>query len=55
MNTSATTHETELNLWDADFPTAEWPGGSWLTFTLFWKNDQRWQGHNWQVTRMALS
>ena len=44
-----TTHENGLNLWFADFPTAEWPGGSALTFTLFWKRDQRWEGRNWQI------
>ena len=45
-----TTHESGLNLWFADFPTAEWPEGSVLTFTCFWKNEQRWQGQNWQVS-----
>jgi glucoamylase len=49
-NTSETAHESGLNLWFADFPTAEWPRGSLLTFTCFWKGDQRWQGHNWQVS-----
>jgi glucoamylase len=47
---SETAHESGLNLWFADFPTAEWPGGSVLAFTCFWKRDQRWQGHNWQVS-----
>ena len=49
-STQTTTHESELNLWFADFPTADWPAGSVLTFTLFWKSDQRWQGHDWQVS-----
>jgi glucoamylase len=49
-NKSETTHESGLNLWFADLPTAEWPHGSVLTFTCFWKSDQRWQGHNWQVS-----
>jgi glucoamylase len=48
--TSETTHESGLNLWFADFPTAAWPGGSVLAFTCFWKRGQRWQGHNWQVS-----
>ena len=38
-----------LNLWFADFPTADVPSGSALTFTLFWKRDQRWEDRNWQI------
>jgi len=49
-NTSKTTHESGLNLWFADFPTAEWPAASVFTFTLFWKKGRRWQGHNWEVS-----
>ncbi len=49
-NKTDTTHESGLNLWFADFPTAKWPGGTVLEFTCFWKNDQRWQGHNWRVS-----
>ena len=45
-----TSHESELNLWFADFPTAEWPQGSAFAFTFFWKPDQRWEGRNWQVS-----
>ena|SRR5437016_1676991 len=45
-----TTHESGLNLWFADFPTAELPEGSVFTFTSFWKRDQRWEGRNWQVS-----
>jgi glucoamylase len=44
-----TIHESRLDLWFADFPTADWPAGSTLTFTFFWKRDQRWEGHDWQV------
>ena len=43
------THESELSLWYADFPTAEWPQGSVFAFTVFWKPDQRWDDRNWQV------
>jgi glucoamylase len=43
-------HQSRLNLWFADFPTADWPAGSVLTFTFFWKRDQRWEGRDWQVT-----
>jgi glucoamylase len=48
-NHSDTTHETELNVWFADFPTAHWPGPCVMAFTLFWQRDQRWEGRNWQV------
>jgi glucoamylase len=48
-NQSGTTHETELNLWFADFPTAQWPSPCVMAFTFFWKRDQRWEGRNWQV------
>jgi hypothetical protein len=49
-NESHTTHRDELNLWFTDFPTAEWPRGSMLAFTFFWKRDQRWENRNWQVS-----
>src|SRR6266513_2760792 len=42
-NRSDTTHESGLNLWFADFPTAELPEGSVFTFTSLWKRDQRWE------------
>ena len=32
---SDTIHQDELNLWFADFPTAEWPVGSVFAFTFF--------------------
>ncbi len=48
-NRTDTIHESGLNLWFADFPTAEWAGGSVIAFTCFWKRDQRWEGRNWQV------
>ena len=46
---SQTSYQPELNLWFADFPTAEWPQGSAFAFTFFWKRDQRREGRNWQV------
>ena len=46
---SDTSFQSNLNLWFADFPTAEWTQGSVLAFTLFWKRDQRWENRNWQV------
>jgi glucoamylase len=48
-NQSQTIHQSELDLWFADFPTADIPPGSVLTFTLFWKRDQRWEDRNWQI------
>jgi glucoamylase len=49
-NKSDTIHRNELNLWYADFPTSEWPAGSTLAFTFFWKRDQRWENRNWQLS-----
>jgi len=43
-------HQSELNLWFADFQTAEWPAGSVFAFTCFWKRDHRWEGQNWNVS-----
>jgi len=47
---SDTTHVSKLNLWFADFPTAELPARSTITFTYFWKRDQRWEDRNWHVS-----
>ena len=49
-NHSDTKLEAGLNLWFADFPTAEWPAGAVLAFTFFWKGDERWEGQNWRVS-----
>ena len=43
-------HQENLDLWFADFPTAEWPAGSVFAFTIFWKRDQRWENRNWQIS-----
>ena len=48
-NKTDTTHEGGLNLWFADFPTADWAAGTVIEFTFFWKLDQRWEGGNWQI------
>ncbi len=48
-NKAQTIHQDGLNLWYADFPTADWVVGSVLVFTLFWKREQRWENRNWQV------
>jgi glucoamylase len=49
-NKSQTIHQDGLNLWFADFPTAEWTVGSVFAFTLFWKNEQRWEKRNWEIS-----
>ena len=49
-NESDTTHQDELNLWFADFPTAEWPSRSMFAFALFWKRDQRWENRAWRIS-----
>ncbi len=38
-----------LALWFADLPTKDCQVGSVIEFTLFWKNDQRWEGRNYTV------
>ena len=38
-----------LNLWFVDFPTAALAAHSVIEFTFFWKQEQRWEGRNWQV------
>ena len=48
-NESQTSHQPELNLWFADFPTADWPHESLLAFTFFWKVEQRWEERNWEI------
>ena len=49
-NESQMTHQKELDLWFADFPTAAWPVDSVFAFTIFWKRDQRWENQNWKVS-----
>ncbi len=48
-NKSQTTHQNELDLWFADFPTADWASASVFAFTLFWQAEQRWEKRNWQI------
>jgi glucoamylase len=49
-NAAETARESVLDLWFVDFPTQDWPAGSVLAFTCFWKREHRWQGGNWQVS-----
>jgi glucoamylase len=46
---SETVHQSELDLWFAEFPTAKWPHDSIFRFTCFWQGEQRWEGRDWQV------
>ena len=48
-NQLETTHESGLDLWFADFRTAEWVANSTIVFTFLWKGEHRWEGQNWQV------
>jgi hypothetical protein len=41
--------ENGLNLWFADFPTADLPAGAKFAFTFFFQPEQRWEGRNWEV------
>jgi len=51
----ATTHTADaindrtLQLWFADLPTEKYPEGATIEFTLFWKQDRRWEGTNFSV------
>ena len=49
-NESQMTHQDELNLWFADFPTTDWPVGSTFAFTIFWERERRWENQNWQIS-----
>ena len=42
-------NDSTLNLWFADLPTENCPGGMVIEFTFFWKQDQRWEGRNYSV------
>ncbi len=44
-----TAHEKGMDLWFADFPTADLAADTVIEFTLYWKQDRRWEGKNWQV------
>jgi glucoamylase len=48
-NETDTIHQSELDLWFADLPTADIAPGSVLALRIFWKRDQRWEDRNWQI------
>lgn len=48
-NRADMTNNSALNLWFADLPTENCPGGLVIEFTFFWKEVQRWEGRNYSV------
>jgi len=48
-NRADMTNNSALNLWFADLPTENCPGGLVIEFTFFWKEAQRWEGRNYSV------
>ena len=48
-NRAGTIHNSLLDLWFADLPTENYPGGLKIEFTFFWKEAQSWEGKNYSV------
>jgi glucoamylase len=48
-NQSRTIHQSELDLWFADFPTSDLLSGSVFAFTFSCQPDQRWEDRRWQI------
>ena len=44
-----TTRDTGLEIFVMDLPTASLPGGSQITFTFYWPQENRWEGTNYSV------
>jgi glucoamylase len=42
-------HEKGLELWYADFASAEWPVGSAFTFALYQPDDPAWEERKWRI------
>ena len=45
----AQTHDTGLGIYTAYLPTGDLPPGSRLSFTLYWLDQDRWEGKNYEV------
>jgi glucoamylase len=45
-NKADATHVGALNVWFADLPTVDYPAGTVIEFTFFWREAQRWEGKN---------
>jgi glucoamylase len=48
-NKADATHISALDIWFADLSTEDYPDGSVIEFTFFWKAAQRWEGRNYSV------
>ena len=48
-NKTDAAHISALNVWFADLPTEDYPDGSVIEFTFFWKTTQRLEGRNYSV------
>jgi hypothetical protein len=48
-NRSKTSHQSELNLWFADFPTGDWPPALYLHLHVL-EGEQRWESRNWRLS-----
>jgi glucoamylase len=48
-NKADATHISALDVWFADLSTEDYPDGSVIEFTFFWKAAQRWEGRNYSV------
>jgi glucoamylase len=44
-----TTEDTGLAIWAADLDTASLPTGTTVRFTLYWCDERRWQGEDYEV------
>lgn len=53
-NKTDTLSNTYLHLWFADLPTEDCAVGATIEFTLFWKDEQRWEGRNSFVAVTAV-
>jgi glucoamylase len=45
-----TTRDTRTGIHVADLPTSQLERGRSITFTMFWPQDQRWEGTDFPVT-----
>ncbi|HXW99600.1 MAG TPA: glucan 1,4-alpha-glucosidase [Candidatus Acidoferrales bacterium] len=44
------THDTGLGLYTVNLPTASLPVGGQVVFTIYWQEEQRWEGKDYTVT-----
>jgi glucoamylase len=41
--------DTGMGTYVVDLPSEPWPAGSKIAFTIYWSNEQRWEGVNFEV------